>query len=92
MVMLILAVSSLAASFLAQARDYDEVVVTDDIFSLKDIPLRRDEQKARNVSIAASDEMLRDDCASGDGCDKRGRINPCEKRYCSRPRASSRHL
>ena len=59
---------------LAQAVDYYEVVVTDDIFSLKDIPLRKDEQKARklmrsyarNVSIAASDETLRDDCISND--------------------------
>ncbi len=59
---------------LAQAADYCEVVITDDIFSLKDIPLRKDEQKARklmrsyakNVSIAASDETLREDCASSD--------------------------
>ena len=59
---------------LAQAKDYYEVVVTDDIFSLKDIPLKRDEQKARklmrsyarNVSIAATDTTLRDDCASSD--------------------------
>ena len=59
---------------LAQARDYYEVVVTDDIFSLKDIPLRRDEQKARklmrsyarNVSIPAADETLREDCAGAD--------------------------
>ncbi|RKM55125.1 ATP-binding protein [Butyrivibrio sp. X503] len=59
---------------LAQARDYYEVVVTDDIFSLKDIPLKKDEQKARklmrsyarNVSIAATDATLRDDCAGGD--------------------------
>lgn len=59
---------------LAQARDYYEVVVADDIFSLKDIPLKRDEQKARrllrsyarNVSIAASDTTLRDDMAGGD--------------------------
>lgn len=59
---------------LAQAKDYYEVVVTDDIFSLRDIPLRRDEQKARklmrsyarNVSIPAADETLREDCASGD--------------------------
>ena len=59
---------------LAQARDYYEVVVTDDIWSLKDIPLRKDEQKARklmrsyarNVSIAATDTTLRDDCAGGD--------------------------
>ncbi len=59
---------------LQQARDYYEVVVTEDIFSLKDIPLRRDEQRARkvmrsyarNVSIAAADETLREDCSSSD--------------------------
>lgn len=59
---------------LAQAVDYYEVVVTDDIFSLRDIPLRKDEQKARklmrsyarNVSIPASDETLRDDCVTND--------------------------
>ena len=59
---------------LAQAIDYYEVVVSEDIFSLKDIPLRHDEQKARklmrsyarNVSIAAGDETLRDDCSSND--------------------------
>ena len=59
---------------LAQAKDYCEVVITDDIFSLKDIPLRKDEQRARkvmrsyarNVSIAATDEALRDDCTSTD--------------------------
>ena len=59
---------------LAQAIDYFEVVVTDDIWSLKDIPLRKDEQKARklmrsyarNVSIAAADTTLRDDFAGGD--------------------------
>ena len=59
---------------LAQARDYYEVVVTDDIFSLKDIPLKKDEQKARklmrsyarNVSIAAADTTLLENCAGGD--------------------------
>ena len=59
---------------LAQANDYFEVVVTEDIFSLKEFPLKRDEQRARkvmrsyarNVSIAASDETLRDDCISND--------------------------
>ena len=59
---------------LAQARDYCEVVITDDIFSLKDIPLKKDEQKARklmrsyarNVSIAAADTTLLDDCAGSD--------------------------
>ena len=59
---------------LQQAIDYYEVVVTDDIFSLKDIPLKHDEAKARklmrsyarNVSIPASDETLREDCASND--------------------------
>ena len=59
---------------LAQARDYYEVVVTDDIFSLKDIPLKKDEQKARklmrsyarNVSIPAADTTLLDDCVGND--------------------------
>ena len=69
-----LAINKDRAVSLAQAVDYYEVVVTDDIFSLKNIPIRRDEQKARkllrsyarNVSIAATDETLRDDCASSD--------------------------
>ncbi len=59
---------------LAQARDYYDVVVTDDIFSLKDIPLKKDEQKARklmrsyarNVSIAAADTTLLEDCVGND--------------------------
>ncbi len=59
---------------LAQARDYYEVVVTDDIFSLKDIPLKKDEQKARklmrsyarNVSIAAAEATLLEDCVGND--------------------------
>lgn len=69
-----LAINKDKAVSLAQAVDYYEVVVTDDIFSLKDISIRKDEQKARklmrsyarNVSIAATDQTLRDDCASGD--------------------------
>ena len=59
---------------LQQAIDYYETLVTDDIFSLHDVPLRRDEQKARklmrsysrNISIAAADETLRDDVLSND--------------------------
>lgn len=59
---------------LAQAKYYFDVVVSDDIFSLKAIPLRHDEQRARkvmrayarNVSIAASDETLREDCSTTD--------------------------
>ena len=59
---------------LAQAKDYYEVVVMDDIFSLKDIPLKKNEQRARklmrsyarNVSIAATDTTLRDDVTGGD--------------------------
>ena len=59
---------------LAQAIDYYEVVVSEDVFSLKDIPLRKDEQRARkimrsyarNISIAASDETLREDFSSSD--------------------------
>lgn len=58
---------------LAQAIDYYEVLVTDDIFSLKSIPLRKDEQKARlitksyarNIATAASDQTLLGDCRSG---------------------------
>ena len=69
-----LAINKSRAVSLAQARDYFEVVVSDDIFSLKDIPIRRDEQRARklmrayarNVSITATDETLREDCASSD--------------------------
>ena len=57
---------------LQQAIDYYDVVVTDDIFSLKSIPLRKDEFKARqvmrsyarNISIAASDQTLLEDCVS----------------------------
>ena len=69
-----LAINKERSVSLAQAVDYYEVVVSDDIFSLRDIPLRRDEQRARkvmrsyarNVSIAAADETLREDCASND--------------------------
>lgn len=57
---------------LAQARDYYEVLVTDDLFSLKSIKLIKDESKARkvlrsyarNVSIAATTQTLMDDCTS----------------------------
>lgn len=59
---------------LQQAIDYYDVVATDDIFSIKSIPLRKDEEKARqvlrsyarNVSIAASDQTLIDDCVRPD--------------------------
>ena len=59
---------------LQQAIDYYEVVVSDDIFSLKDISLRKDEQRARkvmrsyarNISIAATDETLRNDVSATD--------------------------
>ena len=69
-----LAINKERSVSLAQAVDYYEVVVSDDIFSLRDIPLRRDEQRARkvmrsyarNVSIAAADETLRENCASSD--------------------------
>lgn len=57
---------------LAQAKDYYEVLVTDDLFSLKSIKLIKDELKARkvlrsyarNVSIAATTQTLIDDCVS----------------------------
>ena len=59
---------------LAQAKDYYEVLVTDDLFSLKSIKLVKDEMKARkvlrsyarNVSIAATTQTLIDDCVSND--------------------------
>ena len=59
---------------LQQAKDYYETVVTDDLFSVKGIPLVKDEGKARrvmrsyarNVSIAASDATLLEDCTSND--------------------------
>ena len=57
---------------LAQAVDYYEVLVTDDLFSLKSIKLIKDELKARkvlrsyarNVSIAATTQTLIDDCTT----------------------------
>ena len=64
---------------LQQAIDFYNVTATDDIFSLKSIPLRKDEYKARqvlrsyarNVSIAASDQTLIDDCVgTGDTFDE----------------------
>ena len=59
---------------LAQATEYYEMVVTEDIFSLQEIPLKHDEQRARkvmrsysrNISIAATDETLRKDCIGND--------------------------
>ena len=57
---------------LAQAKDYYEVLVTDDLFSLKSIKINKDEEKARkvlrsyarNISIAASTQTLIDDCTN----------------------------
>lgn len=59
---------------LAQAKDYYEVLVSDDIFSLKSIKLVKDESRARkvlrsyarNVSIAATTQTLIDDCTSNE--------------------------
>jgi len=59
---------------LQQAKDYYEMVVSEDIFSLKDIPLLKNEQRARkvmrsyarNISTPASDETMREDCSSLD--------------------------
>jgi len=58
---------------LQQAIDFYEVLCSDDIFSIKTIPLRKDEEKARqlvrsyarNVSIAANDRTLIEDCMGG---------------------------
>ena len=55
---------------LQQAKDYYNVLVSDDIFSLKSIKLVKDENKARrlmrsysrNISIAASNKTIIDDC------------------------------
>ncbi|MBQ8141690.1 MAG: ATP-binding protein [Bacilli bacterium] len=57
---------------LAQAKDYYEVLVSDDLFSLKSIKLNKDEAKARkvlrsyarNISIAATTQTLIDDCVN----------------------------
>lgn len=59
---------------LQQVKDYYEVLVSDDIFSLKSISISKDEAKARkllrsyarNVSIAATTQTLIDDCIEGD--------------------------
>ena len=59
---------------LRQAIDYYEVVVTDDIFSLNDIYIRRNEQKARrvmrsyarNISTPATDKTLLEDVIGED--------------------------
>lgn len=57
---------------LEQAFSYYEMLSCEDVFSLKDIPLKKDEQKAkrllrayaRNVSIACSDVTLKNDVKS----------------------------
>lgn len=57
---------------LQQAKDYYNVLVSDDIFSLKSIKLVKDENKARrlmrsysrNISIAASNKTIIDDCST----------------------------
>ena len=59
---------------LRQVIDYHEAIVTDDIFSLNDIHLRRDEQKARRVmrsyaryiSSSAADRTLLEDVVGED--------------------------
>ncbi|MBQ9457225.1 MAG: ATP-binding protein [Bacilli bacterium] len=64
---------------LQQAIDFYEITATDDIFSLKTVPIRKDETKARqilrsyarNVSIAAGDQTLLGDCiGEGETFDK----------------------
>ena len=59
-----------SADSLAQARDYFEVLVTDDLFSIKNVPLIKDEEKARQfmrsyargISSAMAEETMRADC------------------------------
>lgn len=69
-----LAINQEKSVALAQAKDYFKVLVSDDIFSLKNIPLIKDEAKARkvmrsyarNISIAATTQTLIDDCITND--------------------------
>lgn len=57
---------------LEQAFSYYEMLISEDIFSLKDIPLRQDEQRAkhflrsysRHISTACTDSTLKDDVKS----------------------------
>lgn len=57
---------------LEQAISYYDMLTSEDIFSLNDVPLRKDEQRAkhflraysRNVSIACTDTTLKNDVAS----------------------------
>ena len=54
---------------LQQAIDYYEMIVSEDIFSLDDVPLRKDENRARkvmkayarNIAIATSDSTIKND-------------------------------
>ena len=64
---------------LQQAKDYYNVLVSDDIFSLKSIKIAKDENKARrlmrsysrNISISASIQTIIDDCiADNEAFDK----------------------
>lgn len=69
-----IAVLSEKKTALTQAKDYYEVLISDDLFSLKTIKISRNEERARkvlrsysrNISIAASDQTMIDDCV-GDG-------------------------
>jgi predicted AAA+ superfamily ATPase len=65
---------------LQQALDFYEGVVTEDLFSLKDIPLRKDEQKARKLmralsravgSQTANSTLMNDVATSDDSFDAR---------------------
>jgi len=57
---------------LEQAFSYYEMLTSEDLFSLKSIPLKKDEQRAkhflraysRNISIACTDETLKEDVKS----------------------------
>ena len=60
---------------LIQARDYYDVLCSDDLFSIKNVPLDRDEEKARlfmrsyarGISSPLGEETMRKDCLSA--CD-----------------------
>lgn len=60
---------------LLSAKDYVDMVAEEDLFSMKDIPIEKNPQKARrflrsyarNISTQASNETIRGDVASTDG-------------------------
>ena len=67
------------SALLKQAKNYYSGLVSEDVFSIKDLPLRRDEQRARKllrsysrcISSEASNESIKADLSqNGDSIDK----------------------